>query len=73
MFDSGSSIGRLRDCPLLGAWRALLCGEVLIGRRMVPDLEHLFGRRMTSEYHFPERGTSGSYVLRSFAVFQKPG
>ena len=28
MFDPGGSEGRLRACPFLGKWRALLCGEV---------------------------------------------
>ena len=28
MFDPGGSQGRLRTCPFLGSWRALLCGEV---------------------------------------------
>ena len=27
MFDPGGSQGRLRVCPFLGTWRALLCGE----------------------------------------------
>ena len=25
----GGSQGRLRACPILGSWRALLCGEVV--------------------------------------------
>ena len=29
MFDPGGSQGRLRACPFLGTWRALLCGEVM--------------------------------------------
>ena len=28
MFDPGDSTGRLRACSFLGAWRALVCGEV---------------------------------------------
>ena len=28
-FDPGGSQGRLRACPVLGSWRALLCGEVI--------------------------------------------
>ena len=28
-FDPGGSQGRLRACPFLGSWRALLCGEVI--------------------------------------------
>ena len=29
MFDPGGSQGRLRACPFLGSWSALLCGEVI--------------------------------------------
>ena len=29
MFDPGGSQGRLRACPILGLWRALLCGDVV--------------------------------------------
>ena len=29
IFDPGGSEGRLRACPVLGTWRALLCGEVM--------------------------------------------
>ena len=29
-FDSGGCTGRLRACPFLGMWRALLCGEVIV-------------------------------------------
>ena len=28
MFDPGGSKGRLRACPFLGMWRALLCGKI---------------------------------------------
>ena len=28
MFDPGGSTGRLRACPFMGTWRALLCGAV---------------------------------------------
>ena len=28
-FDPGGSQGRLRACPVLGSWLALLCGEVI--------------------------------------------
>ena len=30
MFDPGGSTDRQRACPFLGAWRALLCGEVFV-------------------------------------------
>ena len=67
--DEGNT-GRLRACSFLGAWRALICGEFfysLLGAGWCP-IWSVFGRRMTSEYHFPERGTSNSYVVRSIAV-----
>ena len=35
---------------------------------MVPVAGAFFCRNMTSEYHFPERGTSDWYVLRLIAV-----
>ena len=35
MFYPGGSGGRLRACPFLGTWRALLCGEVLVLERLV--------------------------------------
>ena len=68
VFDPGGSSGRLRACPFWGAWRALLCVKVIV---WAPDGirgRSVFGRRLTSEYHFPERRTSGTYVLRSIAV-----
>ena len=40
---------------------------------MVPEAGAFFGRRMTSEYHFPKKGTSDSYILRSIAVSSQPG
>ena len=30
VFDPGGSTGRLHACPLLGTWRALLCGEAFV-------------------------------------------
>ena len=30
VFDPGRCTGRLRACPFLGRWRALLCGEVFV-------------------------------------------
>ena len=42
-FDPRGSQGRLRACPFLGTWCALLCGEVM--RVGVPgdELQHCFG------------------------------
>ena len=48
-------------------------GRLTYGRRMVPKAGTFFGRRMTSEYHFPEKGTSDSHILRSIAVSPQPG
>ena len=44
VFDSGGYTGRLRACPFLGTWRALLSGKVLLGHRMVPEAGAFFGR-----------------------------
>ena len=35
MFDLGGSTGRLRACPFLGTWHALLCEEAIILERRV--------------------------------------
>ena len=70
MFDPGGSTDRLRACPFLGTWRALLCGEFFV---RAPDGTRGwsgFGRRMTSEYNFCESGaTNTPYVLWSIAVY----
>ena len=40
MFGPGDFTGRLRACPFLGTWRALLCGEVLrLGAGWYPRVE----------------------------------
>ena len=40
---------------------------------MVPEARAFFGRKVTSECHFPEKGTSDSYILRSITVYPQPG
>ena len=35
VFDLGGSAGRLRACPFLGTWHALLCEEAIILERQV--------------------------------------
>ena len=42
MFDPGGSTGRLRACPFLGTWRALLCGELFV--RALDVVGAVFGR-----------------------------
>ena len=70
MFDPGGSTDRLRACPFLGTWRALLSEEFFV---RAPDGTRGwsgFSRRMTSEYNFPESGaTNTPYVLWSIAVY----
>ena len=34
LFDQGGSKGRLRVCPFLGTWRALLSGELHVRARL---------------------------------------
>ena len=41
MFDPGGFKSRLRACPFLGTWRALLCGKVFVWERL-GNLEHFF-------------------------------
>ena len=69
MFDSGGSTGRLRAGLFFGTWRAFLCGEGFVRALDGARSWSIFGRRMTSEYHFQEKGAKNSYVLRSIAVF----
>ena len=61
MFDPGASTGRLRVCPFLGGWRALLCGRFSFW---------VFGRRMTWNIIFRERYKRfvTPYVLRLIDV-----
>ena len=71
MFDPGGSKGRLRACPFLGIWRALLCGEVLrLGAGCHPRMQRFLAGRMTWASTC-RRGTCESYtpyVQRSIAV-----
>ena len=53
MFDPDDSTGRLRTCPFLGGWCALLCGEVFV---WVPD-----GTRLV---HFLAEGRLELYFPR---------
>ena len=45
-FDPDGSQGRLRACPFLGTWRALLCGEV-VRTGAAGDELHRFQRRFS--------------------------
>ena len=40
VFDPGRSQGRLRACPFLGTWRALLCGEFVRVGAAGDELQH---------------------------------
>ena len=75
MFDPGDCTGRLRACPFLGRWRALLCGQVFV---WVPDgiqSWSFFGRQRTWNIIFQERYKQFAmpYVLRLIAVSPKSG
>ena len=66
MFDPGGSPGRLRACPILGTWCALLCGEALV--RALDEVAVFFRRMIDSESLSCRRGTGESftsYVSRS--------
>ena len=53
MFDPGGSTGRLRACPFLGTWRALLCGVVYV--RALDEAAAFFGGWMTRSHLAGER------------------
>ena len=56
IFDPGGSKGRLSACPLLGTWRALLCGELLVlERRVVPDGAAFFSRKYNLGINLQEK------------------
>ena len=67
MFDPGGSTDRLRACPFLGTWRALLCGEVLVWAPGGDDLK-CFWQMHDSEHHLPKEKTGDLYILRLIAV-----
>ena len=47
VFDLDGSTDRLRVCPFLGTWRALLCGGVIV--RALDEAAAFFGGSMTRE------------------------
>ena len=55
MFDPSGFTGRLRACPFLGTWRALLCGEVFV--RALDQAAAFFGGWMTRESSTFRSGT----------------
>ena len=60
VFDPGGSIGRLRACPFLETWRALLWGEFFV--RVVDEAITFLGGWMTSSH---ELTGNNSLFLRS--------
>ena len=44
MFDPGGFQGRLRACPFLGPWRALLCWRFMLG---LDEAAAIFGGSIT--------------------------
>ena len=42
-FDPGACQGRLRACPFLGSWRALVCGVVIRLEAAGDELQHFIG------------------------------
>ena len=69
MFDPGGSAGRVRACPFLGEWRALLCMELFV--RVLDNnrgWSGFFGRRITLEYFPREVQLTGVAVDRYFSA-----
>ena len=65
IFDPGGSKRRLRACLLLGTWRALLCGEVLVLERLVTICSIFLAGRMTRELSCRTEGGPGNIIFRS--------
>ena len=53
MFDPGGSTGRLRACPFLGGWRAMLCGDVFVWAPDGTQDWSVFLQKDDLEYYFP--------------------
>ena len=75
VFDPGSFTGRLRACPCLGTWRALLCGEVFIWAPNDTRGWSVFWQKDDLEYHFPREVQAICYTehIASIAVSLQPG
>ena len=58
MFDPGGSTDRLRACPCLGTWRALLCGEGSV--RALDETAAFFGGWMTRSHYLAEEVQANS-------------
>ena len=69
VFDPGGSTARLRACPFLGAWHALLCGEVFVWAPDGTQGWSVFGRWVTWNIIFRERYKLIVYAVR-IAVFR---
>ena len=70
VFDPGGCTGPSTQLPVSGRVTRVAYSMGSFGRCNAGSRGwSVFSRRRTSEYHFPERGTSNSYVLRSIAVF----
>ena len=71
MFDPGGSTGRLRACPFLETWRALLCEELFV--RVMDGTRGLsvFWQKGGLGISF-SRDRYNSYVLRSIDVSSQP-
>ena len=54
VFHPGGSAGHLRACPLLGTWRALLCGKIFV--RALDEAAAFFGGWMTRSHHLAGEG-----------------
>ena len=65
IFDPGGSKSRLRACLLLGTWRALLCGEVLVLERLVTICSICLAGRMTRELSCRTEGGPRNIIFRS--------
>ena len=63
-FYPGGSQGRLRACPSLGSWRALVCGDVIRSGAVVFRIDY-------SRLKSPEESRTSKLLCRTYSVFSE--
>ena len=62
--DPGGFTGRIRACPFLGGWHALLCGEIFIWAPHGARGWSVFWKTDDLKYHFPREVQAVRYAER---------
>ena len=66
IFESGGSQGRLRACPFLGTWRALLCGGVMRVGAAGDNMQRFLENRWF-EIQKPSEVVRAKYLRRTYS------